>query len=234
MGALTLSDLAPMAGEPRVRDHRLAEVLGYDRARKVRDLIVRHRPEILTHGPLPQVTAMVEIGSAARRSVDEYHLNEAQALLVCMFARTETAATVRKQVIEVFLAWRRGELAAETVGVDHTVQVLQRLEARLGALEATGGRMVRIQSEPAEAATALTHAVEVWSGQSHQRRPAFWSDVEVRGLVLATHRQMEISEARDLIIARCGAERAPSRSAIGRFWLRLDRLRGAYPSVRSH
>lgn len=234
MGALTLSDLAPMAGEPRVRDHRLAQELGYDRARKVRDLIAGHRAEILTHGPLPQVAAMVEIGSAARRSVDEYHLNEAQALLVCMFARTDKAAAVRKQVIEVFLAWRRGELAAEGTGVDHTLQVLQRLEARLAALEATGGRMVRIQSAPAEAATALTHAVEVWSSQTRQTRPAFWSDVEVRGLVLATHRQMTLDEAHSLIVARCGAERAPSRSAVHRFWKRLDRLRGAYPSVRSH
>lgn len=234
MGALTLSDLAPMAGEPRVRDHRLADELGYDRARDLRKVIVRNRPEILTHGPLRQVAAMVEIGSAARRSVDEYHLNEAQALLVCMFARTDKAAAVRKQVIEVFLAWRRGALAAEAVGPDHTLQVLNRLEARLTALEATGRQMVRIQSAPADAATALTHAVDVWAGQKRQTRPAFWSDVEVRGLVLTTHRQMTLDEALALLIDRCGAARAPSRSALHRFWKRLDSLRGAWSSVRCH
>lgn len=234
MGALTLSDLTPMAGEPRVRDLRLAEALGYDRARDLRKMITRNAAEILTHGPLPQVATMVEIGSAAQRPVDEYHLNEAQALLVCMFARTATAAAVRKQVIEVFLAWRRGALMAEDSGRDLTVRVLERLEARLSALEATGRQLMQVTADPAASAAALTHAVDVWDGQSKQRRPAFWSDVAVRGLVLTTHRQMTVDEAHALIVDQMGPERTPSRSAIHRFWQRLDRLRGAYPSLGRH
>lgn len=229
MGALTLSDLTPMAGEPCVQDLRVAEALGYDRTRKVRDLIERNRPELESYGPLA-----VRYGKSRGQSFSEFFLSEGQALVICALARTDKAAAVRRQLIEVFLAWRHGELTAEAAGPDHTLRVLQRLEARLAALEATGGRMVRIQSAPAEAATALTHAVEVWSSQTRQTRPAFWSDVEVRGLVLATHRQMTLDEAHSLIVARCGAERAPSRSAVHRFWKRLDRLRGAYPSVRSH
>jgi hypothetical protein len=40
----------------------------------------------------------------------EYYLNEAQALLVCMFSRTDQAAAVRKQIVEVFIAHRHGRL----------------------------------------------------------------------------------------------------------------------------
>lgn len=233
MGALTISDLTPMAGEPCVRDARLGEVLGFARPRDLRQLIKANLDELMTHGPSRRVTAMVEIGSGARRAVEEYHLNEAQALLVCMFARTEKAAAVRKQVIQVFLAWRHGELTGNPPA-DRTVEVLNRLEARLGALETAGRRLNKVFQEPLEAAIALTHSVDLFFEQSRQRRPKFWGDMEVRGLVLATHRQMSVDEVHALIVERCGAERAPSRSAIHRFWLRLDRLKAASPSLRLH
>lgn len=41
-----------------------------------------------------------------------YYLNEEQALLLCMFSRTEIAKAVRAEVIRVFQAYRRGELTA--------------------------------------------------------------------------------------------------------------------------
>jgi plasmid stability protein len=58
---------------------------------------------------------------------------------------------------------------------------------------------------------------------SVRRNPSFWSDIEVRRLVVAHHRQMTVDEARDVIRAAVGDERTPSRSALARAWKRLDK-----------
>lgn len=111
MTTITVHDLSTgIDGEPCVRDLRLAEALKFERLTSIRVLINRYRAELEQHGPLHQVDAMVEIGSGARRPGKEYWLNEAQSLLVCMFARTRIAAEVRRTVVEVFMAWRRGQL----------------------------------------------------------------------------------------------------------------------------
>ncbi|WP_454016984.1 hypothetical protein [Azospirillum sp. Marseille-Q6669] len=46
----------------------------------------------------------------ARRPGKAYYLNEGQALVICALSRTPQAALVRRQIIEVFLAYRRGVL----------------------------------------------------------------------------------------------------------------------------
>jgi hypothetical protein len=56
-----------------------------------------------------------------------------------------------------------------------------------------------------------------------RRNPDFWNDLEVRRLALATHRQMTIEQARASIIEAVGAERCPSKSALARVWMRLDK-----------
>jgi len=47
--------------------------------------------------------------STGGRPGTAYHLNEEQALLICMLSRTERAKQVRAEVIRVFAAWRRGQ-----------------------------------------------------------------------------------------------------------------------------
>lgn len=228
MGALAISDLTPMAGEPTVRDVRLGEVLGFSRADFVRRVIKDNEAELLGHGGLCRVGT--NPGARGGRPSQSYHLNEAQALLVCMFARTEKAAAVRKQVIDVFLAWRRGEL----VSPDATVEVLRRIETRLNALESAGTRLDAMAQDPRRIALALTYAVDIWAGQVRTTRPWFWADVEVRGLVMTTHRQMTVDRARAVIVERCGEDRAPSRTSLHRFWMRLDKLKSANPLLRMH
>ncbi|KZC97216.1 hypothetical protein [Thalassospira xiamenensis] len=93
--------------EPRIRDERLGECLGMARPRDIRKLIERNTAELEGFGPLRHRGAMVEIGSRATREVKEYWLNEEQALLICMFARTSRAQAVRREVITVFTAWRQ-------------------------------------------------------------------------------------------------------------------------------
>jgi hypothetical protein len=225
MGALAISDLTPMAGEPCVHDLRVAEALGFKRPRVIRELVERNKGELETYGPLA-----VRYGKSRGQAFTEFFLSEGQALVICALARTEKAAAVRRQLIEVFLAYRRGELASS----DATVAVLRRIEARLDALESAGLRLDAVAQEPRGVALALTYAVDIWAGQVRMTRPKFWADVEVRGLVLTTHRQMTVDGARAVIVTRCGKERAPSRTSLHRFWMRLDKLKSANPSLRMH
>ncbi|PXX36233.1 MULTISPECIES: hypothetical protein [unclassified Thalassospira] len=109
---LSISDLdtSITKDEPRICARHLGESLGFDRPRKIRDLIERNLEELNTYGPTPHRGAMVRIGSGAQRNVQEYWLNEEQALLICMFARTTRAQAVRREVITVFTAWRQNRM----------------------------------------------------------------------------------------------------------------------------
>lgn len=57
--------------------------------------------------------------------------------------------------------------------------------------------------------------------------PGFWPDVDVRRFLIVQHGSAQIDGARDALIEQFGVERTPSRSAIGRFWQRLDGVRFA-------
>lgn len=57
-----------------------------------------------------------------------------------------------------------------------------------------------------------------------RRNPDFWSDLEVRRLVIDLHRQVTVEQARAAIAERCGQVRTPSKSALARAWQRLDLL----------
>jgi len=57
------------------------------------------------------------------------------------------------------------------------------------------------------------------------RRPDFWSDFEVRHIIIALHRQIRLKEIQALISAAYGPERTPSKSAVARFWVCLDGIK---------
>lgn len=104
--SITNTDLSLLADEPRVQDLRLADALGFSQRYDVRKLIKRSEVELQGYGEV--FATMAKTSSAGGRPTLEYWLNEAQALLVCMFSRTPEAARVRREVVEVFMAWRRG------------------------------------------------------------------------------------------------------------------------------
>lgn len=212
MRDLALSDLHQLDDGPLIRDLDLAEALGFEQDRDIRKLIRRNILEIELYGPSRRRGAMVEIGSGAKRKVQEYWLNEEQALLVCMFARTPRAAEVRRQVIAVYMAWRRGK-------ADEAARVRPALLPPRPAfpLEEAARRLGPVETQ----ALALALA-PVWR---NGRRPAFWSDFDVRVLLVETHRQVALDEARHICAERYGPARTPSRSAIHRFWLALDAVR---------
>jgi hypothetical protein len=113
---LTLTDLHIMDSQPRVMDLRLAESLQFQDKHKIRDLIKRNQSELESHGDLISATAAeikLDNGTnpkGAGRKGFEYHLNEPQALLICMFSRTEKAALVRKMLVDLYMQWRLGQL----------------------------------------------------------------------------------------------------------------------------
>ena len=104
MNAIVVRDVEVIDEVARICDVRLAEALGFGQVRDIRKIIERNIEELLIHGPSRQRGAMVEIGSGAKREVQEYWLNEQQALLICMFSRTTKAAEVRAQMIDAFMA----------------------------------------------------------------------------------------------------------------------------------
>jgi hypothetical protein len=59
---------------------------------------------------------------------EEYWLNEAQTLLLCLLADTKVAADVRHEVVKIVLAWRRGQLAP-SADAPVTLGTLRDLEA---------------------------------------------------------------------------------------------------------
>ena len=99
--------LHTVSNEARVLDTDLASRLGMEVPRKVRQNIIEaNRDELETYGEL----RMERIQTGRGRPATAFYLNEEQALLVCMFSKTEKAAAVRKQVIATFMAHRRGQL----------------------------------------------------------------------------------------------------------------------------
>ena len=221
--ALSTADLRIISGEPRVKDLRLGQVLGFARQRKVRTVIVRHQRELESYGGLaPQVGASI---SGKGRTMDnlEFHLNEEQALLVCMFARTNEAADVRRQIVKVFMAYRHGKLdtlmhpqpASNENGLWD--EMTKRHEIALGATK------FEALTKTMTFSRALTFMPPAWRGnRSRNCKPKFWGDIEVRIAVCELYREMTIDNAHMLLASKFGKHRAPSRSAIGRFWQWLD------------
>jgi hypothetical protein len=106
---LSLSDLNTTVNhEPRVLDTLVAERLGFERPRAMRQLIDRNKVEFETYGSLA-----TRRGKSRGQEFTEYFLNEPQALLACALSRTPKAAQVRKALIEVFMAYRSGRLTAD-------------------------------------------------------------------------------------------------------------------------
>ena len=224
MGALTVADLVPGDAEPRIKDLVLAERLGFAKSYNIRRLITGHEQELLRYGA---IFSTAENNSGGRgRAGRAFHLNEAQALLICMLSETERAADVREEVIKVYLAWRRGD-----GGVAENLR-------RYAAKSLPSSDIARFERQPLLASALLADATIVADAQrfaralphlleakGRMRMPGFWADFDVRTILIATHRQMTFDDVRRLLFDNFSADRVPSRGAIGRFWLELDKVR---------
>ncbi|MGB0694922.1 MAG: hypothetical protein ACPGOY_04685 [Rhodospirillaceae bacterium] len=115
MSSISLSDVKTRDGEPRISDVSLGQGLGLPRPRKIRDIIQRNRDELAWYGSLASQHWEHGCGQDPTAHSDAIYLNEAQALLVCLYARSGRALDVQRQLIQVFTAWRQDSLAQETL-----------------------------------------------------------------------------------------------------------------------
>lgn len=126
---LTQSDLIVVQGEPRVTCRRLAEVLGYTRLDNFHRLIRANEDELRDFGG---IFLFQEEKSGRGRPGQIFQLNEKQAIAITMWANTPQARTVRRLIVEVFLAWRHGHIAPAAprpdmheISADRLIELLQ-------------------------------------------------------------------------------------------------------------
>lgn len=93
-------------GEPTVRDTDLAEKLGYSRPRDIRKIIERMIDNGSFVGATPCRTPEVIAGNLT----EVFYLTQKQALKVISKSETKIADAIMDEVIDVFLAYRKGQL----------------------------------------------------------------------------------------------------------------------------
>ncbi|MGK7661136.1 MULTISPECIES: hypothetical protein [unclassified Marinovum] len=226
--SLSGESLSVIEGDARVSCRRLAKALGFSKLGNLHALVGRHLDELQDFG---RVFLLTQKNSGPGRPAKSYYLNEHQAVAVCMWANTPKARQARMQIIEVFLAWRRGDL--------HGLAVMRQPDAPLSAerprdaFEASADRAeatvrhLRSLSEADEYLRELTHLPIFPSS----RRPPWWHHLDVREFLTVSHRQMSIIEAarqgKDLFDDRC-----PGKSAIHIYWQRLDGAKKVVADLR--
>lgn len=202
--------LTVIEGDARIADQHIQQVLGYARINDLQRVIKKHEVELSGYG-----TMLCRTGKASSgQNKITYFLNEAQATLVCMFSRTERAAEARRLIVEVFTAWRKGQLPdVAAPAADPFAQMAGRSRHVADHLLAIGGLD--------DLALRLTH-LPVWR---NGRRPPWWSNLPLRQFLVGAHRQMTLQDARDKAVQTFGTG-VPSASSIQRFWGRLDTVVG--------
>lgn len=96
--------LTPIEGEPRVHDLLLAERLGFERPRAIRQIIKRNEAKLLKLGGCHTVERLVE-----GNLTNEFYLNQKQAIFICMKSETEQAFDVQIEIVRVFDAYLSGD-----------------------------------------------------------------------------------------------------------------------------
>jgi hypothetical protein len=114
--------------------------------------------------------------------------------------------------------------------VDQSAAAWEALSARLDHIErllASAGMFATEDFARAVADAPAILRLENEAGERlRQSRPKFWGDIEVRRAVIASHRQAKHDDVVKQLQDQFGPDRAPSRSALNRFWLVLDEIKG--------
>ena len=114
------------SSEPRIRDLDLAGRLQYREPKAIRKLIKR----LVEAGFLPNISIRDTVsrtelpsGGVRETTVQEYHLTEAEALLVISRSETEVATKIMQEVIDVYISVRRGLLSAPNQSAELALMV---------------------------------------------------------------------------------------------------------------
>lgn len=120
--------LTEIDGAPRVYDLDLAERLGFNRPRAIRDLIGRSLNELMDLSGGRRTVRRVTPGRGKQPDQVEYWLTEEEAILIAAKSDAPKAPAVRAMLIKVFVAWRRGHLGGD---VSSIFQELAHMRANL-------------------------------------------------------------------------------------------------------
>lgn len=127
--------------EPLVVDTDLGERLGYAQPRFIRRLI-KSLSKNQEFGQITMRAATARIaksgaagvGGVEEREVKEYLLTERQALLVVSSSDTPRAFQLKAMIVDVFMAWRRGQLVPANNGAI-SVDVLNQMKSLMSIAE---------------------------------------------------------------------------------------------------
>lgn len=98
--------------EPTIMDEELGVRLGFARPRKIRELIARMISDGIINTSDVRPTVGRRLHRGAWFTTTTYHLTETGALLAIARSDTKIAHAVTRQVVQVFIAVRRGDLPA--------------------------------------------------------------------------------------------------------------------------
>jgi len=218
-------------GEPRIRDLDLAERLGYERPRNIRNLIDRFRNDLGVCFTVEQTSSAL----GGRPGV-EYWLTEEQALFIVAKSDTSRATEMLKFIITVFVAVRRQ--------IDRDQQALKSLPQRLVEallLPAPTPDWERMFQSSLVKAICELHG-EHFDGGQHPRWMAS-TNRKIYDLVFSSpigrtikernpmpkhgsnHHQHLTPEAREYLAAQLKIVEAIARQSSGKidFWRRMER-----------
>lgn len=200
-------------GDARIADTHIQQALGYARIDGLHRLIQRHEDELRDFGEVFRHAAENPAGKGGRPTLT-YYLNEHQATAVCLWANTAKARAGRKVIVEVFTAWRKGQLES------FAGSAKQDPFAR--AADRTGNARDQLQAlaEMPQLAREITH-LPIWK---NGRRPPWFSNLELRSFLTECHRQMTLAACSAEAERRFGVR--VSASGLQRFWAQLDRATG--------
>ncbi|MCB1368091.1 MAG: hypothetical protein KDK00_10035 [Rhodobacteraceae bacterium] len=214
--ALSRDDLVVFEGAVRIEDRRVSEALGFGRINDLHRLIRRKADELADFG---EVFCREAKNPSAKGGCPtlHYYLNEHQATAICLWAETAKARQARKQIIEVFTAWRKGEtLPVRQSRSSDPIEALQRRRAAITEMAGTHSAQ--------NTDLNLIGSLPIWTSG---RRQKLFYDEEVRNFLTRAHRVMPAKDALAECEARFGKDRTPSSSALNRYWVKLDRVFGS-------
>ncbi|MFG1465254.1 hypothetical protein V5F77_20430 [Xanthobacter sp. DSM 24535] len=99
-------DLVLCSDAPRIGDLTLARRLAFEKPYNIRKLIERNKAELEAYGALPVNSLHAGEKPMRGRPGLAYLLNEGQALVLCALSRTPVAASVRQELVRIFLLYR--------------------------------------------------------------------------------------------------------------------------------